>query len=48
MSGMDLLMSYLLGDSVLKIAHNILIVNMKINSLYGNKNGVGKLMNILR
>ena len=48
MSGIDLLMSCRLGESVLRIAHKILTVKMKTNSRYGNKKGVGRLMNIER
>lgn len=46
MSGIDLLISCLLGDNVLKIAVKIETVKMKKNSRTGNRNGVGRLMNI--
>jgi hypothetical protein len=47
-SGIDLVISCLEGDSVLKIAQRMLTVKMKQNSFSGNRNGVGRLMNIER
>lgn len=46
MSGIDLLMSYLLGEKVLKTAVKIETAKMNKNSRTGNRKGVGKLINI--